>query len=178
MANLEPLLELMQDARERFSGAARAVPEPLWRIAGQPGAWSAAEVVAHVTMVETLMTGAAAKITRTPAQPVPLWKRLHLPVVSASWRMFRVKSPIPLDTLLLDDRELMLSRLAGQRQRTLAFLQAGRDTNYRDHRINHPVLGSLNYYEWFRTLAYHDVRHAKQLRELAKTRGAGRASGQ
>ena len=46
--------------------AARAVPERHWRTPARAGSWSAAEVVVHVTMVETLMTGAAAKITRKP----------------------------------------------------------------------------------------------------------------
>ncbi|MGH9680012.1 MAG: DinB family protein, partial [Candidatus Acidiferrales bacterium] len=58
------LIEKLRHSRERFESAARAIPEPQWRIPPNEGAWSAAEIVAHVTMVETLMTGAAAKITR------------------------------------------------------------------------------------------------------------------
>ena len=121
-------------------------------------------------MVETLMTGAAAKNTRKLPVLVPFWKRIHIPVAVASWRILRVESPIPLDTLMLDDRDIMLSRLAEQRRRTLSILEAGHETNYRNHRINHPFLGSLHYYDWFRTLANHDLRHAKQLREIVKSR--------
>jgi hypothetical protein len=117
-------------------------------------------------MVETLMAGAAAKITRKPAVVVPLLKRFHVPVALVVWRGRRVATPIPLDTLLLDDREVMLSRLAEQRARTLALLEAGRERNLRRYRLQHPFLGSLHYYDWFRTLAAHDVRHAKQLNEI------------
>src|ERR1700694_179038 len=118
--NLKPLLDKLHRTRENFEAAARRVPELNWRTPPRDGAWSAAEVVAHVTMVETLMTGAAAKITRKPHLPVPLWKRIHVPVTLVTWRGVRIESPIPLDTLLLDDREVMLSRLAEQRRRTLS----------------------------------------------------------
>ena len=114
------------------------------------------------------MTGAAAKITRKPHLPVPLWRRIHIPVALVAWRGVRVESPIPLDTLLLDDREVMLSRLAEQRLRTLSFLESGGDSNFRKYRVQHPFLGSLHYYDWFRTLAEHDARHTKQLHEIVK----------
>ena len=98
------------------------------------------------------MTGAAAKLTRKPPLPVPVSKRFHIPVRLVGWRGVRVKTPIPLDTLLLDDRELMLTRLAEQRERTLCVLEAGRESNLRKYRVQHPFLGSLHYYDWFRTL--------------------------
>src|ERR1700682_369406 len=166
--NLRPLLEKLRRTREKFETTARRVPEKNCRTPPREGAWSAAEVVAHVTMVETLMTGAAAKITRKPHLAVPLWKRIHIPVALVAWRGMRVESPIPLDTLLLDDREVMLSRLVEQRLRTVSFLQSGVDNNLRKYRVQHPFLGSLHYYDWFRTLAEHDARHTKQLREIIR----------
>ena len=166
MRNLEPLIERLRRTREGFETAALRIPGAHWRTPPSEAAWSAAEIVAHVTMVETLMTGAAAKITRKPPVVVPLLKRFHVPVALVAWRGRRVETPIPLDTLLLDDREVMLPRLAEQRARTLAVLEAGRDTNFLRYRLQHPLLGSLHYYDWFRTLAAHDVRHAKQLNEI------------
>jgi DinB superfamily len=168
MRNLGPLVERLHRTRERFEAAACRIPATHWRTPPKEDAWSAAEVVAHVTMVETLVAGAAAKITKKPPVMVPLWKRFHVPVSLVAWRGRRVRTPIPLDTLLLDDREAMLSRLAEQRARTLSVLEAGRDTNFRAYRLQHPLLGSLHYYDWFRLLAAHDVRHAKQLNEITK----------
>jgi hypothetical protein len=165
MTNLRPLLEKLRRTREKFETAARQVPGQHWRTPPRHGAWSAAEVVAHVTMVETLMTGAVAKIIRKPPVFVPLLKRFHIPVGLVTWRGIRIETPIPLDMLLLDDREVMLSRLAEQRARTTAVLESGRDDDLGKYRLQHPFLGSLNYYDWFRTLASHDARHTKQLRE-------------
>ncbi len=166
--NLRPLYEKLRRSRQHFEAAARKVPDRHWRTPPQAGAWSAAEVVAHVTMVETLMTGAAAKITRKPPVPVPLLKRIHIPVTCVAWRGMRVQTPIPLDTMLLDDREVMLARLAEQRRRTLSVLETGSEMNLRKYRVQHPLLGSLNYYDWFRTLAAHDVRHSKQIEIVVK----------
>jgi hypothetical protein len=166
--NLSLLFEKLRRTREKFEAAAREIPDQHWRTQPRPGAWSAAEVVAHVTMVETLMTGAAAKITRKPHVRVPLSKRFHIPVTLVAWRGVRVETPVPLDALLLDDREVMLSRLAEQRQSTLSVLEGGSDTNLRKYRVQHPLLGSLHYYDWFRTLAQHDARHTKQLRDVLK----------
>ena len=166
--NLRPLLDKLRRTRDKFENAARRVPEKDWRTPPSEGAWSAAEVVAHVIMVETLMTGAAAKITKKPPVPVPLWKRIHIPVALVSWRGVRIESPIPMDTLLLDDREVMLARLVEQRRRTVSVLQSGEASNFRKYRVQHPFLGSLHYYDWFRTLAAHDQRHTKQLQELVK----------
>src|SRR5258706_13189955 len=112
--NLRPLLDKLHRSRDKFEKAARRVPEKNWRTPPRAGSWSAAEVVAHVIMVETLMTGAAAKIIRKPPVRVPLSKRFHIPVALVAWRGMRVETPIPIDTLLLDDRDMMLSRLAEQ----------------------------------------------------------------
>ena len=166
--NLRPLLDKLHRTRDKFENAARRIPERDWRTPPREGAWSAAEVVAHVIMVETLMTGAAAKITKKPPVSVPLWKRIHIPVALVAWRGVRVESPIPMDTLLLDDREVMLARLVEQRRRTVSVLQSGEASNFRKYRVQHPFLGSLHYYDWFRTLAAHDQRHTKQLQELVK----------
>jgi hypothetical protein len=168
MTNLTRLVEKLHRSREEFETAARAIPAQHWRTPPGDGSWSAAEVVAHVTMVETLMTGAAAKITKKPPVVVPLFNRFHIPVAVVAWRAIRVKTPIPLDTLLLDDREIMLYRLADQRKRTITVLEADRQTDFRAYRVQHPLLGSLHYYDWFRTLAAHDVRHAKQLRDVKR----------
>jgi hypothetical protein len=176
--NLTRLIGKLERSREGLEAAARAIPGAHWRTPPAEGAWSAAEVVAHITMVETLMTGAAAKIAKKPPAVVPFLKRFHIPVAVVAWRNVRVKSPVPLDTLLLDDREVMLSRLAEQRRRTMAVLEADRGTDLRRIRVQHPLLGSLHYYDWFRTLGLHDIRHTKQLREIMQSIGPGCESAQ
>ena len=169
MADVAPIIERLNHVRAGLESAVSAVPEQLWRKTPRPGAWSAAEVVAHLTMVEGAIADGAARLVRGAPHGVPVWKRLHLPVRLAEWRGVRVKTPVPLDPQLLGEKEAMLARLAGQRQRTLALLEEHRGRELSAYRWKHPFFGSLNYYSWFRMVAHHEARHTKQIREIVET---------
>jgi hypothetical protein len=167
--NLEPILDLLQTSRHKFVASANGVPKEAWR--KSPGAerWSAAEVVAHVGMVEQAIITRAKKVLQAPANPVPLLKRLHVPLALVAWRGAKRKSPIPLDSSLVTNRAEALSQLDAAREGTLGFIESTRDQDLGLYRFPHPVLGSLNIYDWFRMIAYHDLRHAQQIREVVET---------
>ena len=83
-------------------------------------------------------------------------------------RLIRRKAPSPPpDTQLLPEKEEMLAELRGVRERTLAFIEETRGRDLRPYRYKHSFLGSLNLYEWFQFIASHEVRHTKQMREIA-----------
>ncbi len=168
MRDLAPLIARLSNARARLESAARAVPGELWRKPPRPGAWSAAEVIAHLTMVEERVTDGATRLVSGPPRPVPHWKRLHLPVWLAGWRVLRAKTPIPLDSSLVEEREAMLARLVEVRRRTLALLEEHRERELSAYRLEHPFLGSLNFYSWFEMIAHHEARHTKQIREIVE----------
>jgi hypothetical protein len=169
MPDIAPILDRLNRVRQRLELVASSVPADLWRKPPRPGAWSAAEVIAHLTMVEAAITDSAAKLVRGAPPRVPLWKRLHAPVSLAEWRVIRRKTPIPLDPSLVADKEAMLARLAEQRRRTLALLEEHRGRDLSAYRRKHPFLGSLNYYSWFKMIAHHETRHTEQLREIVET---------
>jgi hypothetical protein len=169
MRDVTRIIQRLNSIRTRLESAAHSVPPDLWRKPPRPSAWSAAEVTAHLTMVEGAITEGAIKLLRGGPRSVPLWKRLHLPVWLAGWRGIRVKTPIPLDPTLLAEKEVMLARLAGLRQRTLALLEENRDRDLSAYRRPHPFFGSLNLYQWFEVVAYHEARHTKQIREIVES---------
>ncbi len=166
MTDVGRIIAQLSRVRAGLDSAVNGVPAELWREPPRPGAWSAAEVIAHLTMVEGTITDGAAKRVRGAPPAVPLWKRLHLPVWLAEWRGIRVKTPIPLDPKLLDEKEAMLGRLASLRRRTLALLEDTRGRELSAYRWKHPFFGSLNYYSWFRVVAHHEARHTQQIREI------------
>jgi len=45
----------------------------------------------------------------------------------------------------------------------------GRGGDLSRWRHPHPFFGSLNLYDWFRTLYYHETRHTKQLRDILRS---------
>jgi hypothetical protein len=98
---------------------------------------------------------------------VPFIKSFHLPMVLVESRLVRRKSPIPLDPASLCEKEKMLAELRGVRERTFAFMEETRDRDLRPYRYRHAFLGSLNLYEWFQMIASHEVRHTKQMKEIA-----------
>ena len=167
MASLEPILEKLGRAQRELLRAADVVPTDLWKIPPKEGAWSAAEVLAHVMSIERTIIGAAERIFKKQPRQTPLLKRFRLPFALAEFRIVRMKTPIAVDPQLLREKEAMFAELREVRGRTLALIEETRNRDLGVYRWRHPLLGSLNGYEWFLFLAAHQIRHEKQMREIA-----------
>jgi hypothetical protein len=163
---MAPILGHLDKARAALLATAGSVPPDRWRQAPRAGAWSAGEVIAHLIMVERRIVESAEKIVNGPPTVEPLWKQIHLPLRVGEWRGFRVRSPIPLDASLVADKETALEKLHSLRQETLRFVEKNRSRDLHNYRFRHPFFGSLNLYDWLRSIAYHETRHAKQLQEI------------
>ena len=166
MENLTPILEQLQRTRAGLESVAAQFPEDHWRRQPHQESWSAAEVIAHLTMVEDRVTQAARKSIQHPPRPTPIWRRLHLPVWIVGYRLVRLKTPVPLDSSFITAKSAMLSRLTAARQQTLALLQQVHGRDLSAYWWKHPLLGHLNFYDWYRMIALHELRHTKQLREI------------
>jgi hypothetical protein len=147
--------------------AADAIPSAQWTTKPNAKKWSAAEVVAHLVMVERAVIGGADRVIQKSPKFVKPWKRAHLPLWLVEVRVVRRRSTIPLDPTLIGNKEEMLGELRNTRERVLAFLAETRNRNLSAYRWSHAFLGSLNVYEWFEMIAAHQVRHMKQMREIA-----------
>ena len=109
MNRLDLILEQMSRSRANLFAATDAISPRTWRSAPRPEAWSVAQVIAHLTMVESAVTRGAERMIQQIPPSLPFWKKLHVPVRTAEWRLARRKSPIPLDPSLLSDKEAMLA---------------------------------------------------------------------
>jgi len=109
------------------------------------------------------------RLLQSAPKLVPLRKRFHLPLAIATWRGRKVRTPIPLDAKRVCNKQESFMSLAATREATLAFIESTRGTDVALYHYEHPFLGNLNMYEWFRTIGYHELRHAKQIRELVAT---------
>lgn len=158
--------EKLAEAQTTFLRAADAIPAEQWGT--KPGAkgWSAAELVAHLVMVERAVIGGADRITHKTPPTLPLVKRIHLPLWLVETRLIRRKSPLPIDPTLLGAKEHMLGELRAARERTLAFLEETKGRDLSAYCWPHVFIGMLNVYEWFEMVAAHQIRHAKQMREI------------
>ena len=169
MPSLKAIVENLHRAQKELLRAADTVPADQWKTSPAEGRWSAGEVVGHLITVERAIIGRADKLLQKPPKSLPFYKRFHLPVAVAESRLIRTKSPISTDSQILREKEEMLADLREVRERTLAFMEetSGRDLS--KYTMPHPFLGTLNAYEWFQMIASHEVRHTKQMREIAAT---------
>lgn len=166
MPSLQPIREKLARAQTVFFRAADAIPAAKWDCCPVLNEWSAAELVSHLVVVERGVVTTVDRLTQKAPIPVPFPKRLHLPLWLVETRVIRRKSPVPLDTSLMAEKEAMLAGLRGARERTLAFISETERRDLSAYCWRHPFLGMLNAYEWMEMIAAHQVRHTKQVWEI------------
>jgi hypothetical protein len=166
MTSLQPIREKLARAQTVFFRAADAIPAEKWDNCPGLNEWSAAQLVAHLVVVERGVVTNVDRLTQKAPIPVPFPKRLHLPLWLVEARVVRRKSPVPLDDSLMAEKEAMLGGLRRVRERTLAFISETERRDLTAYCWRHPFLGMLNAYEWMEMIAAHELRHTKQVREI------------
>jgi uncharacterized damage-inducible protein DinB len=167
MPSIEAIIGKLAQAQEGFLRAADAIPADEWKTSPGNGVWSAAELVAHLIVAERHILGTLDKVIQKPAVAAPLYKRLHFPLALVEARLIRRKTPIPLRLELVREKEAMLGELREVRNLTLDFLEQTASRDLSAYGWQHPFLGRLNFYEWFEFIGAHQIRHRKQMQEIA-----------
>jgi len=161
------ITEQLARAERSFLSVAEEIPPDHWM--ARPGAdrWSAGELVCHLIMIERNIIQRAGWLVQKPPKPRSFLQRFHIPLVLVEARFIRRKTPIPLDPAMVGEKEQMLAQFRAVRERTCAFIEetSGRDLS--KYHMPHPFLGTMNAYEWFQMIALHQLRHTKQMKEIA-----------
>lgn len=166
-SKLDSLIADLAKAQARFLSAADSVEAGQWKTRPSVGRWSAAEVVAPVMMVERAAIGKTDRLAQKTPKSISFFEKIHLPVAWAEVRLIRLKSPVPIDRAMVRDKRAMLEELREVRERSLVFLEKTRGRDLGECYSAHPALGMLNSYGWMRMIAAHEVRHTKQMWEIA-----------
>lgn len=167
MPSLQSITEHLARAQRDFLIAADAVRAEQWKMNPGNGRWSAGELVGHLITVERAVIEGADKLLQNPPKSLPFFKRFHIPMIVVESRLIRRKTPLPLDPQFVGEKEEMLAALRQVRGRTLAFIEETKGRDLSKYHRPHPFLGMLNTYEWFQMIASHQLRHTKQMREIA-----------
>ena len=117
--------------------------------------------------VERAILRNADRMLQKPPKSVPFYRRFHVPMAVVESRLIRRKTPIPLDTQIVREKEEMLAELREVRERTLAFIGETMECDLSKYHMLHAFLGMLNAHEWLQMIASHEVRHTKQMKEIA-----------
>ena len=167
MRSLEIIIENLARAQSELLRAADSVPADQWKTRPANGRWSAGELVCHLSAIERAILGRADKLLQKPPKSVPFYKRFHVPMIIVERRVIRRKAPEALEPQAVGDKEEMLAELRGVRERTLAFIEETRGRDLSRYNMPHPFLGNLNAYDWLQFIASHEIRHMKQMKEIA-----------
>jgi hypothetical protein len=167
MPSVQSISESLSRAEAQFLRAVEAIPADQWKCCPSEGRWSAGQLVCHLIRVESTIIKNAGRVLQHPPKPRPFSKRFHLPMALLESRLIRRKTPIPLDPTMVGEKDKMLAQLREVRQQTRAFMEEAARKSLRKYHMPHPFLGTLNLYQWFQMIASHQVRHAKQMKEIA-----------
>ena len=169
MRSLPSITENLARAEKQFLASIAAISAGQWKASPGEGRWSAGEVVCHLIQVERTIILNLGKVLQRPPKPRPFSKRFHLPMALVESRLIPRKTPIPLDPALLQEKDEMLTQLRQTRASTRSFIEETAGKDLRKYHMPHPFLGTMNAYEWFQLIASHQVRHAKQMKEIGET---------
>ena len=89
VSRLAPILEKLARAQSRMLGTADEVPADQWRTRPKGGGWCAAEIVAHLIMVERSVVGSADRVVQHPPKRFSRLQRLHLPLALVEARLVK-----------------------------------------------------------------------------------------
>ncbi len=169
MPSLATIIKNLERAQSGLLRAAEAVPADQWKTRPGEGRWSAGELICHLNAVERAILSRADKLLQKPPKSTPFYRRFHIPMMIVEARVIRRKAPAPPEPQMVHEKEEMLAELQDVRERTLAFIEETKGRDLSQYNMPHPFLGTLNAYEWLQFIASHEIRHMKQMREIAGT---------
>jgi hypothetical protein len=169
-ARLDELAGPLAACRADVLAAAARAPDTRWR----EGAWSVAEVLDHLRLVET----GVSKLVHVALSrhPGPLPREMEttsvahrLDHVALEDRGRRIMAPDAVRPRPGIARAEALTGLEASRRRLLDTLAQADGVALGEFSFPHPVLGLLDLYQWLLFVGQHERRHARQISETSPT---------
>jgi hypothetical protein len=168
-SSLQAVRDSLTADRTALQRAVERVPPEMRGRKPAPDRWSVAEVLEHLSIVESrvvamlgamLPTAPISPADSAPAAPIALDRtRLRN-------RAERVTAPEQIRPTGLITADQAWSALERSRQQLLGLLDAARERDLAQINRVHPVLGPLNGYQWIAAIGGHEERHAAQIEEI------------
>jgi hypothetical protein len=172
---LAELVDYVTAQRTTLLVAVSTVPEALRDARIDTGVWSIAEVLEHLHRVES---GIARLIART----IERGRRVGIPeegetgslldsldAYNLTRRDQRLVAPAPVAPRGGYTAAQGLAALAQSREALLAAIRSGDGLALGGLTFPHPLLGSLDMYQWILFVGQHEARHAAQIAELGRS---------
>jgi hypothetical protein len=169
-AERETALNSLQATHDAFLKSISGLSEKQWTFKPAPDRWSVAEVSEHIAVAESSLLGLVqTKFMTAPAAPE---KRAEAAgkdeaiLTKVPDRSHKVQAPEFLKPTNRWATEAELIQAFEQsRKATMDYIRTTND-DLRDHFGPHPVLGTLDAYQWILLISAHSERHTKQIEEV------------
>ena len=166
---LSELLAYMDQTRAALFATAGQISPSFASVRPRNGDWSAAQVLAHLAMVEDGIGRLTSKAIRKAREEGVGPNDANDSIISSldKYRIIEneTKRIAPTTITPVEERPLedSLAALEQSRAKLREALIAADDVDLSSTRKLHPVMGDLNIYEWALFVAQHEERHRRQI---------------
>jgi hypothetical protein len=168
-ARLAETMDYVEDKRKELLRSFAGVPEDRLSRRASPDAWSVAEIVDHLSIVESGIARLIAK-RAARARETGLGEEKSTESVLASFDQQRAA----LDATLMEapttvrpranvDFSEALKGLESSREALRVAVQGASGLSLGEIKHPHPLLGELDLYQWLIFIGQHEGRHKKQI---------------
>lgn len=175
MGEVDTLIDLLDHSRASFDRAVTGLMPAQWTFKPGPSRWSIFEVTEHVATVETgtarLMSGRLFAVPATEQQKAETRGKDELVVKAMKDRGRPMEAPeLVRPSGRWPSPAGAVAAFQESRDRIIALLSR-LPGNLRDYCAPHPMLGTLDGYQWVLFTATHLDRHIEQIAEIKVTPG-------
>lgn len=165
----ELALKNFQTTRDNFLKSIAGLSEKQWTFKPAPDRWSVAEVSEHIAVSESTLFGLVQKqIMSSPATPdkrVQVKGKDEIVLERIPDRSHKAQAPEFLRPTGRWATEADLTKaFEDSRAATMEYVRTTND-DLRDHFFDHPVLGTLDGYQWLLLISAHSARHTPRSRK-------------
>jgi uncharacterized damage-inducible protein DinB len=166
----ELALKSFQTTRDNFLKSIARLSQAQWTFKPAPDRWSVAEVAEHITVSESGLFGLVQKqIMSSPATPDKrdqVKGKDEIVLERVPDRSHKAQAPEFLRPTGRWATEADLTKaFEDSRAATMEYIRTTND-DLRDHFFDHPILGTLDGYQWLLLISAHSARHTAQIEEV------------
>src|SRR5271169_828761 len=166
----ELALKNLQATHDAFLKSIAGLSEKQWRFKPAPDRWSIAEVAEHIAVSESTLLGLVqTKFMMSPADPskrAEVAGKDQIIMEKVPDRSRKAQAPEFLKPTNRWATEAELTKaFDDSRKATMDYIRTTND-DLPDHFGPHPLLGTLDAYQWILLISAHSERHTKQIEEV------------
>jgi DinB superfamily len=157
----------LTSSRQQFLDSVAGLSVAQWNFKPDEKTWSVAECAEHIAVSEDVIFGSVTKIVQGPAAPdkkSAVTDDFILTAVVDRSHKFQAPEVLRPTHRFATPQEIV-DHFKQSRDATIAYVRNTQD-DLRGHFFDHPVLKTMDGYQWILLLSAHSQRHTAQLNEV------------